>query len=164
VSEPQREQFAEIIEVPLEALPCMKGLSAVQQQEVWRELRREAQRRYPQPERLVLGAERLQGQDRHTRPSKSNHSPAPSCHSNSATGREDWKSRYAMFVESYRDFWKKLRGELSRHTSRLAVPTGGVPPTWPKRDLPVRPWQLPRLRLNSERRSRSQPAAGYPKR
>jgi hypothetical protein len=55
VSEPQREAVAKSIEVQLELL-CMKGLSAVQQQEVWRELQREALRRYPHAEGPGLGA------------------------------------------------------------------------------------------------------------
>jgi hypothetical protein len=67
VSEPQREAVAKSIEVPLEPL-CMKGLSAVQQQEVWRELQREAQRWYPHAEGPVLGAQKLQEQAPHTRP------------------------------------------------------------------------------------------------
>jgi hypothetical protein len=164
VSEPQREAVAKSIEVPLEPLPCPKGLSAAGQQDRWRELQRKAQRRYPHAEGPVLGAQKEQEQAPHTRPSKSHHSPAPACHGGSAAVIESWKSRYAVFVERYRDSWQKLRGEQSRRKSRVAFPSGGAPPTSPKRDLPVRPWQLPRLRLNSERRSRSQPAAGYPKR
>jgi hypothetical protein len=48
-----------------------------------------------------------------------------------------------MLVERYRDSWQKLRGELSRKTSRLAFPSGGVPPTGPKPDLPASAWQFP---------------------
>jgi hypothetical protein len=143
VSEPKLQDFAETIEVPLEPLPCMKGLTEAQQQERWRELQREALRRYPQPEGHVLGAERVREQDPHTRPDKSSHSPAPSCHGSNAAVIEDWKSRYTQFVESYRDSWQKLRGELSRKASRLAFPSGGVPPTWPKPDLPSTDWRFP---------------------
>jgi hypothetical protein len=59
VSEPQREQFAETIEEPLEPLPCMKGLAAAEQQDLWRELQSEAQRWYPHAEGPVLGAQKL---------------------------------------------------------------------------------------------------------
>jgi hypothetical protein len=59
VSDPQLEAFAETIEVPLEPLLCMKGLSAVEQRDRWRELQREAQRRYPQRNEPVLGAKRV---------------------------------------------------------------------------------------------------------
>jgi hypothetical protein len=143
VSEPQREQFAETIEVPLEPLPCTKGLSSAEPQERWRGLQREAQRRYPQPDGPALGAKRVREQAPHTRPNESNHSPALLCHSSSAAVIEDWKSRYAVLVESYRDSWQKLRGELWRQTSGLAFPSGGVPPTWPEANLPTSSWQFP---------------------
>jgi hypothetical protein len=59
VSEPQREAVAKSIEVPLEPLLCMKGLSAVEQQDLWRELQSEAQRWYSHAEGPVLGAQKL---------------------------------------------------------------------------------------------------------
>jgi hypothetical protein len=81
-----------------------------------------------------MGAERLQEQSP---------TPAPACHGGSAAVIESWKSRCAIFVESYRASWRKLRGELSRKTSRLALSSGGVPPTWQEPDQPATAWQFP---------------------
>jgi hypothetical protein len=128
VSEPQLEQFAETIEVPLEPLRCMKGLSAVEQQVRWRELRRVAQRRYPQLEGPVLGADRALALDPQTRPKKTKRSPAPRCHASTAEARALWMQMYANFVAAYRNAWQRLRANLGK---RPMFPEGGVPPTWP---------------------------------
>lgn len=132
---PTLRQFAETLEVPLEPLPCMRGLSPSEQQARWAEIIVEAQRRYPQPSGPVLGAAKLLAQDPHTRPAKMKRSPAPACHGSSAEVIQAWKDRYARFVESYRDAWRRLREELSVPASQLAFPQGGVPPTWPNTHL-----------------------------
>jgi hypothetical protein len=136
MSKPTAEQFAETIEVPLEPLPCMRGLSAQEQREKWREIFREAKLHYPQPDGPVLGAEKLLEQDPHCRPNNSKRSPAPRCHGSSAAVIQAWKETYAAFVAGYRNAWQRLRRELSRPKSKFAFPWGGVPPTWPTLELP----------------------------
>lgn len=136
MSKPSLEQFAETIEVPLEPLPWMQGLSAQEQREKWGEIFLDAKRRYPQPEGPVLGAEKVLEQDPHSRPANSKRSPAPRCHGTSAAVIQAWKEAYAEFVACYRNAWQKLRRELSRPTSKFAFPWGGVPPTWPTLELP----------------------------
>jgi hypothetical protein len=133
---PTAEQFAEVIEVPLEPLPCMAGLSAQQRQDKWREIFLDAKSSYPQPEGPVLGAEKLLEQDPHTRPNNSKKSPAPRWHGSSAETIRAWRKTYAEFVAGYRNAWQKLRRELSRPASKFAFPWGGVPPTWPTLELP----------------------------
>lgn len=133
---PTKEQFAETVEVPLEPLPCMAGLSAQERQARWCEIVVEAKRRYPQPEGPVLGAKRLLEQDPQSRPNNSKRSPAPRCHASSAETIRAWKETYAEFVAAYRNAWQKLRRELSLPCSRFAFPWGGIPPTWPTLVMP----------------------------
>jgi hypothetical protein len=128
---PTLEQFATVVEVPLEPLPCMAGLTPEQQRERWQAILIEAQAKYPAPEGEALGTEALRTQDPHTRPKRSKHSPAPACHASTKQAAKQWKEVYGQFVTSYRLAWQRLRGELQKPFSSFGFPSGGVPPTWP---------------------------------
>jgi hypothetical protein len=128
---PTLQQFATVVDVPLEPLPSMEGLDLPQRRARWVEIMQEAQARYPVPDREPLGAEALKRQDPHTRPQKPKRSAAPACHASSLEAANEWRTRYRHFVTSYRQAWHSLRGELRKPLSPLGFPTGGVPPTWP---------------------------------
>ncbi len=121
----KESDFSTPCTLTLHKLPCWKHLDdntyAAEARRIYTE--RVAEYR-PDHEAPVLGVKALRRQNPHDAPERSDHSPAPLCHTASQLTRDEFRNRYYEFVGAYRDALAKLR----RCMKQFEIPTAGVPP------------------------------------
>jgi len=125
------EAFATRYELHLEPLPCWRDVSprAVQQyvREMVEEIEAETAARHRREGTEPMGAEAVQRQHPHQRPSKSKRSPAPLFHAATQRVRRALIDAYRAFVAAFRQAAERLKaGELG-----VAFPRGSFPPPRP---------------------------------
>jgi len=108
----------------LAKLPFYEDLSDFEYSKLIRELADDALSECGVPTKPV-GQKRILAIDPHSKPDKSDKSPAPLCHSGCPEKKREFKSAFRDFVSAYREAYQRIL----KHSLRTEFPDGAMPPT-----------------------------------
>jgi REP element-mobilizing transposase RayT len=126
-----RLRYATVEVLTLDPLPCWSGLSGDQYREriasLVARIEAEARARRESQGKEPLGREAILAQEPHSKPVRSQKSPAPRFHAFRKSVRRELYEAYAWFVAAFKDASEKLRsGDLT-----AKFPPGSFPPALP---------------------------------
>ena len=134
------EAFETRYRVELAPLPCWAGLSAAEYRarcaEMVAEIEDETRRTNAALGRVPMGAGKVAAQHPHSRPRRTNRSPAPLVHAATRRARDAFKAAYRAFVDAFRAAAERLRAGARD----VDFPLWSFPPSAPFVRGPARGW------------------------
>ena len=126
-------QFATTFDVSLTPLPCLRHLTADQQQAEIRhmvdEIKAKAAAESKEKGRTPMAVEQIFAQDPHSKPATTARSPAPFVHATDHSTEQDFRVAYRAFVDAFRAGVHRLRDRALEIKDMF--PLGAFPPQLP---------------------------------